>query len=60
MAISLQKTFLLVVLVLALAMALIGGIAAAQMMHQNHGIHSSVQASIAGDSIISGDSIAGD
>ena len=55
MTISLQKTFLLVVLVLALAMALIGGIAASQMMHQNHAIHSTVLASS-----ISGDSISGD
>jgi cell division protein FtsL len=54
MAISLQKTFLLIVLVIALAMALIGGIVASQMMHQNHAIHSSIQASISGDSI-SGD-----
>jgi hypothetical protein len=49
MTISLQKTFLFIVLVVALAMALIGGIAASQMMHQNHGIHSSAQASISGD-----------
>ena len=59
MTISLQKTFLLIVLVLALAMALIGGIAASQMTYQNHAIHNSVQASISGDSI-SGDSISGD
>ena len=55
MAISLQRTVFLVVLVVALAMALIGGIAASQMTHQNHAIHSSVQASIVSDNSISGD-----
>lgn len=59
MAISLQKTLLLIVLVLALAMALIGGMATSQMMHQKHAIHNGVRASISGDSI-SGDSISGD